>query len=212
MYRKFKKTAGRIGVFLLIALFLALLCAPSALAAEEDTAAVTAAVTTANEATDAAPATAETIAGAIADFLRKESAGILSGTTLLFTLLISLGFRKRVIPPLLEALSSLIAKSREAVGAINAGHEAEQAELSALLTRVEGMLDEAHAATTAAGEAAAALLSDGRLRTELQAILSEQSDLLYELLMSANLPQYQKDRIGEQHARVRAALAVTPHD
>ena len=210
------------GVFLLIAMIFSLLGAEAAFAAESADLTLTEVVTTSTEAanppSEATPPTTDTeavtepIDGIIADFFREESAGILSGVTLLFTLIVSLGFRKKVIPSLLEALATLIGKSREAVGAITAGHEAEHAELTALLSRVEQMLSEARTATAAAEEAAANLLTDGRLKAEIQTALSEQSDLLYELLMSANLPQYQKDRIGAQHAKFKAALTVDSHE
>ena len=92
------------------------------------------------------------------------------------------------------------------------GREAEHAELISLLDRVEAMLAEAQSAKSAAEAAAAALSKDGESKDTLQKTLAEQSDLLYELLMSANLPQYQKDRIGAQHARVTAALSGDRHD
>ena len=211
----FKKIAARVAILVLATLLFALPLAMTAAAAEEGTEPpVTTAVTTAAPATDAEkiPTEEVTVAGAIADFFRNESAGILSGATLLLTIFFSLGFRKKVIPSLLDALGTLIGKSREAVGAITEGHEAEHAELMALFDRADAMLAEARAATTAAEEAAAALTSDGKERGAMRSILAEQSDLLYELLMSANLPQYQKDRIGEQHARVKAALLGEGHD
>ena len=209
----FKKIAARVAILVLATLLFALPLAMTAVAAEEGTEPpVTTAVTTAAPTEEEIPTEDTTVAGAIADFFREESAGILSGATLLLTLILSLGLRKKVIPSLLEALSTLIGKSREAVGAITAGHEAEHAELTALFDRLDTVLSEARAATSAAEEAAAALTSDGREKGALRAILAEQSDLLYELLMSANLPQYQKDRIGTQHARVKADLLGEGHD
>lgn len=212
----FKKIVARMGILLLIVTTVSLFAISSAAAEGEATltgsAPLTEGASPAPEAAGEADEESVTIAGAIADFLRDESAGLLSGFTLLFTILVSLSFRKRVIPSLLDALGTLVGKSREAVGAITEGHEAEHAELVALLSRVEEMLAEARAATTAAEEAAAALTVDGKARIELRTTLAEQSDLLYELLMSANLPQYQKDRIGAQHARVKAALSGDDHD
>ena len=210
-----QKIAARVAILVLATLLLALPFTMAAAAAEEGTEPpVTAAVTTAapTPTEEEIPTEEVTVAGAIADFFRNESAGILSGATLLLTVFFSLGFRKKVIPSLLDALGTLIGKSREAVGAITEGHEAEHAELMALFDRTDAMLAEARAATSAAEEAAAALTADGKERGALRAILAEQSDLLYELLMSANLPQYQKDRIGTQHARVKAALLGEGHD
>ena len=217
----FKHTTLRLGILLLAAILFTLPILASA--AEEEGFQKTGEPVTAAPVTtipQSAPSEADggedgaeaTVAGAVADFLRDESAGILSGATLLLTLILSLGFRKRVIPSLLDALGSLIGKSREAAAAITEGHEAEHAALTAILDRVEGMLSEARAAATAAEEAAAVLTMDQKTKAALQATLAEQSDLLYEILMSANLPQYQKDRIGTQHARLKAALSGEGHD
>ena len=215
----FKQITARLGILLLSITLLAFpLSLPAAAQEEAPTPVITSAAQENAAPTETGAAstgdTAEegTLAGAIADFLREESAGILSGATLLLTLVISLGFRKRIIPSLLDALTALIGKSREAVGSMIEGREAEHAELCALLDRVEGMLTEARTAACAAESAAATVLTGTEKSDALQRTLAEQSDLLYEILMSANLPQYQKDRIGAQHARVKAALSGEDHE
>ena len=211
----FKQITARLGILLLSITLLAFpLSLPAAAQEEAPTPVITSAAQENAAPTETGAASPEdtaeegTLAGAIADFLREESAGILSGATLV----ISLGFRKRIIPSLLDALTALIGKSREAVGSMIEGREAEHAELCALLDRVEGMLTEARTAACAAESAAATVLTGTEKSDALQRTLAEQSDLLYEILMSANLPQYQKDRIGAQHARVKAALSGEGHE
>ena len=215
----FKQITARLGILLLSITLLAFpLSLPAAAQEEAPTPVITSAAQENVAPTETGAASPEdtaeegTLAGAIADFLREESAGILSGATLLLTLVISLGFRKRIIPSLLDALTALIGKSREAVGSMIEGREAEHAVLCALLDRVEGMLTEARTAACAAESAAATVLTGTEKSDALQRTLAEQSDLLYEILMSANLPQYQKDRIGAQHARVKAALSGEGHE
>ena len=152
---------------------------------------------------DAAPAT---VGGAIGDFLREHLSGILSGATLTVTLVASLALRRRILPSLIEALSALLGKSREAVGAITEGNEATRAAVDVMLREAEGLLGEARAAAERAEQSANALNAAWGDKATLARVLTEQSTLLYELLMSANLPQYEKDRIGSVHAAVLAAL------
>lgn len=152
---------------------------------------------------DAAPAT---VGGAIGDFLREHLSGILSGATLTVTLVASLALRRRILPSLIEALSALLGKSREAVGAITEGNEATRAAVDVMLKEAEGLLGEARAAAERAEQSANALNAAWGDKATLARVLTEQSTLLYELLMSANLPQYEKDRIGSVHAAVLAAL------
>ena len=46
-----------------------------------------------------------------------------------------------------------------------------------------------------------------REREALSMIMTSQIDMLYEIFMSASLPQYQKDAIGEKIAKMKGALA-----
>ena len=46
-----------------------------------------------------------------------------------------------------------------------------------------------------------------REREALSIIMTSQIDMLYEIFMSASLPQYQKDAIGERIAEMKGALA-----
>lgn len=147
-----------------------------------------------------------TVGGAIGDFLREHLSGILSGATLTVTLVLSIALRRRILPSLIEALSALLGKSREAVGAISEGNEATRAAVDGMLKEAEALLSEARAAAERAEESAAALKAEWGDKATLARVLTEQSTLLYELLMSANLPQYEKDRIGTVHAAVLAAL------
>ena len=155
--------------------------------------------------------TAPPISALFADFLTDNAAAILSGATFAVTMLATLLFRKRIVPGLLEALSGLLGKSRETVAAIEEGRIAERAEIDRLLSRAEEMLDSAKAAADRAETAAESLRERGVSDKELCQILSEQATLLYELLMSANLPQYEKERIGEARAAAQHALAEIRH-
>ena len=203
----------------LIALFVLCLLPKTALAAEGQigegteataTATTTAAVTAFPEGGEDAPEGGA--AALLADFLATHAAGLISGATFLLTLAISYLFRRRLIPPLLESLSTLLGKSRDALDGAEKLSEQSAAEAARLLLRVEELLASATEAAHRAEEAADAIRAGEAAQKTLSPILREQVDLLYELLISANLPQYQKDKIGAAHAAAMALLSEDSHE
>ena len=197
-----------------LALFLTLLlalCLPLAVSAAEGEGGEEAPVTTA--APERAPQEDVLPVGTVFyEFFTENLSGLLSGATFLLALVLSLLLRRRVLPPLLETLTSLLGKSRELGEALSARESEGSEKVAALFDEAERILGEARSAAERAEEAAAAIRQGETGREEAALILREQTALLYELLMSANLPQYQKDRIGEAHAAVRAALREICHD
>ena len=168
------------------------------------------------EVTDAAPAEEVAdytpVSSLIADFLSENAAALLSGASLLLTLILTLVLRGRVLPSLASAFSSLVGKSQKTVEALERERSEEGARITALLTRAEALLSEVTRASSSAEACAAAVLAGDESKQATALRLREQSALLYELLMSANLPQYQKDRVGAAYARTEALLGECPHD
>lgn len=207
-----KSLLSRLAALALAALLFTLLLLPvsaaEATSAAPEVTTAPAAVTTAPEETaDYTP-----VSTLIAEFLGENAASLLSGAGLLLTLVLTLLLRGRVLPSLLSALSSLVGKSQKTLEALELTRTEEGARASALLSRAEELLAEATRASATAEECAAAILKRGEGQEATALLLREQSSLLYELLMSANLPQYQKDRIGSAFARIEAALSETPHE
>ena len=189
-----KRAALALTLALLLACFLPLAVSAAEGESEESTPVTTAPMTTAPVTT--APAESAVgddtpIATLLHEFLKENLSGLLSGATFLLALVLSLLLRKRVLPPLLETLTTLLGKSRDLSEALCTREAEGHERLAGLFTEAERILAEASAAAE---------------RAEAALILREQTSLLYELLMSANLPQYQKDRIGEAHAAALAAL------
>ena len=209
-----KSLLARGAAVLLSVLLLTLLVLPAAAAAttaasEEAPPAVTEALTppVTDEVTDVTP-----VSSLIADFLGENAASLLSGATLLLTVILTLVLQRRVLPSLLSAFSSLVGKSQRTLEALELERTEEGARIAALLTRAEEALAEATRASATAEEWSAALLARGEGERATALLLREQSALLYELLMSANLPQYQKDRIGAAYARTEALLGETSNE
>lgn len=159
------------------------------------------------EATEATP-----VSSLITDFLTENAAPLLSGASLLLTVILTVVLRGRVLPSLLSAFSALVGKSQKTVEALERERSEEGARIASLLTRAEEMLTEIRAAASSSEACAAAVLAGDEGKQATALLLREQSALLYELLMSANLPQYQKDRVGAAYARTEALLGECPHD
>lgn len=203
---------------LLAVLLLTLLVLPAAAAeplpaegteAAVTTAAVTTAAVTATEGTVTEPLPVSTL---ITDFLTENAASLLSGASLLLTVILTVLLRGRILPSLLSAFSALVGKTRGAVEALEQARSEEGERLSALLVRTEELFEGIRTATASAEACCAAVTAENGGREATVLLLREQSALLYELLMSANLPQYQKDRVGAAYARTEALLGECPHD
>lgn len=151
------------------------------------------------------------LSAVVGEFFRENAAELISAATFALTLALGLLFRKKLVPGLLEALSGLLGKSREACELVETVSAEERRELAALLARAEELLSSAKAAAERAETVAEAVTAKRSESAELRHVLAEQADLLYTLLMSSSLPQYQKDRIGTAHAATVAALSVA-HD
>ena len=152
------------------------------------------------------------LSAAVADFFRENSAELISGATFALTLAFGLIFRKKLVPGLFDALAGLLGKSREACELVEAGHAEEKRELSLLLARAEELLATAKVTAERAETVAERVTAGEGESADVRRILTEQAELLYTLLLSANLPQYQKDRIGEAHAAALRALTVSRDD
>lgn len=152
------------------------------------------------------------ISRTVAGFLGDNAAELISGATLMLGLVLTLLVKKRLLPSLLDALGGILGKSREAVDSITAEHEKEREELTRILDSAEQLLARTQEAAAKAEEAADTVRTARAEGSSLRCVLAEQSALLYELLMSANLPQYQKERIGAAHAAAEQALTEAAHD
>ncbi|MBQ2718548.1 MAG: hypothetical protein IJF73_00600 [Clostridia bacterium] len=192
-----------VGILCLALLFTAL---PAAAAEAGSEPATTAAVTAAVDEAPEGEGGGAPLSAAVAEFFRENSAELISGATFALTLFLGLLFRKKLVPGLLEALSGLLGRSREACEMLKTGHAEERRELERVLARAEEILEAAKAAAARAEEVSESIRRGEGDTADVRRVLGEQADLLYTLLMSASLPQYQKDRIGEAHAASVRAL------
>ncbi len=196
---------GRAGILLFAALLF--LFPITASAAEAD-------MPTGGEAAVTAPLEApkaHAVSADIADVLRENAATILAGATFLLTVFLSFVFKKRLIPSLLDALSNLLGKGHRALDEITARQSAEGERIDALLNEIGALLADAHDAAARAEEAAALVKEKDSAAEELRAVLSTEAELLFSLLLSANLPQYEKDRVAAVYAKIADRIGAC-HD
>lgn len=150
---------------------------------------------------EASPLTAE-----IAALIKEHAPTILSAASLLLMTAITLFFKKGVLPKLLSLFESLFKKSGETLSSLSDYERAVEERLSSLLSRGEEAFAAAEGIKETEGALRAALLESQTENSRFATLLSEQSSLLFELLMSANLPQYQKDRVAALHQQTKTCL------
>ena len=151
------------------------------------------------------------VSAAFVDFLEENAAGLLAGASFLLTLFVSLLFKKKLVPSLLEALSGLLGKGRAALDTITDRQSAEGARIDALFSEIGALLSDAHDAAVRAEEAAELIKEREGSSEEVRAVLLAEAELLFSLLTSANLPQYEKDRVAAVYARI-ADRVGTAHE
>ena len=170
-----------------------------------------------SESTDAAQTedAYENVAAEIYDQIIAHSGEILSALSFAASALIVIVYKKSFLPGVQKTLFAL-RKSSD-------GMDGEAKKQSDLLTTacaaLEKKADAALASIEAMEERFACIeeglsaLEDGRrLDEQIKTVLTAEIDMLYELFMSAALPQYEKDRIGEKINLMKKTLSEVSND
>lgn len=152
-------------------------------------------------------------------FFGDNCAELLSALTLVSSLAIALLFKKGLLPALSAALKGLAGGLSQGVDEMGKMGEKLSQDTGAAMQRftaaVSPALNEmksiaaradAMAERTKALEAALAAADGSRARMET--VLRAQSELFYRFFMSANLPQYQKDALGEAYEKMSRLLTA----
>jgi len=134
---------------------------------------------------------------------------ILSLLAFVGSLIIMFCYKKGLMPVVNDGLKAL----KSGVKAINEKSESfnEHAigiceSIDERLNRAEEMAEVMLKSTELVDKKLSELQSESREREKLSIILSSQIDMLYEIFMSASLPQYLKDSVGEKIGEMKAAL------
>lgn len=159
--------------------------------------------------TDTEKAADESILEELISALEKYAAEILSALTFIASIVIMLCYKKGLLPLFNDGLKAL----KSGVKTINEKSESFNEHAIAICDGIDKRLERAEAAvdtvlksTDVIEKRLAELQSEGKDRERLSIILSSQIDMLYEIFMSAALPQYLKDSVGEKIALMKAAI------
>ena len=151
----------------------------------------------------------ENIFADIYNYIKENSASVLSALSFISALSVIINNKKGLLPELKNEFSKLMTKSEKyerdgserceelKVACENIGKQSE--ELAEAVRSTDEITK--RIAESLSDIAGSATLADGLKR----ALLAE-FEMLYEVFMAASLPQYEKDRIGERFAGVRALL------
>ena len=131
------------------------------------------------------------------------------------SLIIILSYKNGFLPLVsdgIKALASGVKSISEKTDALEYGSEefknkiAEKIEKSEiLLAKIEGSLEDLEARLSSRE-------SEQKERAELKRVLLAETEMLYEVFMSAALPQYLKDSVGEKMAAIRRSAEETYGD
>lgn len=141
--------------------------------------------------------------------VKNYAAEILSALAFIGSVIIMLCYKKGLMPLIndgLRALSSGVKTINEKSASFNEHAIAVCDGIDDRLKRAEAMAEAVLKSTELIEKRLSELKAEGSERKKLSIILSSQIDMLYEIFMSASLPQYLKDSVGEKIAEMKAAL------
>ena len=135
---------------------------------------------------------------------------ILSALTFIGSLIIMLCYKKGFLPLVTDGLGALkqgVKTINEKTGELSFGTEALSEAITEKLDAAENLLKGTCDMLAGLEVRLAELEGERNERKITNTVLSAEVDMLYEIFMSAALPQYLKDNVGERIAMMKAALA-----
>lgn len=165
-----------------------------------------------------------TFSGLLVRFFGDNCAELLSGLTLVSSLCIALLFKKGLLPALASALKGVAgqvdrgmeemnAAGQKLTGAAGQAMQRFTAAVSPTMEKMALVADRAEEMADRLTELEAALRQSDDSRTRAETVLRAQMDMFYRFFMSVNLPQYQKDALGETYAKINTLLGgEVPHE
>lgn len=139
----------------------------------------------------------------------SSASEILSALAFVGSLIIMLSYKKGLVPIVNDGLKAI----KSGIKAINEKSESfnEHAigicdSIDERLKRAEKLSEAVLKSAESTEEQICEMRCNGEETEKLKMVLSTQIDMLYEIFMSAALPQYLKDNVGEKIGKMRAAL------
>lgn len=139
---------------------------------------------------------------------------ILCALTFIGSLVLAMAYKKGLLPLLEKSLLSIGAaitkikeNTKEGIEKSSVVSEDINNKLTSANHTLETLAKRIEALGKALDENKKDVASDRLEKKQLYLILDAQIDMLYDVFMSASLPQYQKDAVGEKIARMKEAIA-----
>lgn len=153
--------------------------------------------------------------GALFAEIEDRLAQILSALAFLGSLIIMICYKRGFLPLVKDGIGALASGVRsisEKTGELNLEATEITNKISAGLEDAQKLLLSMEGAVCTVNARLDALEDERDERKKLTAVLSAEVDMLYEIFMSAALPQYLKDSVGERIAKMKAEISETAHD
>ncbi len=162
------------------------------------------------ESTEAAPTEEDTVSGQLSSLLSDNITEIFSVLTLVSSLFVAFLYKKGLLPSVSKSLGLINESTGAVLKRVCEYSESTDTAISELARSAAPVLEAISSFTEMAerifadSERLAEDLSQVGSDTErLQKIISMQNEMLYTVFMSASIPQYQKDALGEVYSKIK---------
>ena len=167
--------------------------------------------------TDEGESTEATLSGMLANFLEEKGGDICSVLSIICSIVVAVLFKKGLLPSLSNTLTHMATQVKGGLSELESmGKSLEKSadttlsafteRITPTLTKVGEVAEQAEALAALCQAAQDMMARDTDARKHMEEVLCGQMDLFYQFFLSVNLPQYQKDRLGEAYTQWRAKL------
>ncbi|MBO5788885.1 MAG: hypothetical protein J6R42_02950 [Clostridia bacterium] len=158
-----------------------------------------------------------TVSGVVVEYIEKNITEICGILTLISSFVVALLFKKGLLPALSKSLTHLseqlghsITKMENDSAALEASTKKSLTEWiessKPLISKMESMAKWADETALLLTQMEEALSKEQKTMAHAEAVLAAQMDLFYQFFMAVNLPQYQKDILGQTYAALKKQL------
>ena len=151
----------------------------------------------------------ESVFAVIYKAVSEYSGEIMSALSLIGSLIIAFAYKRGLTPMLNGALGGMLNSVSALKESVSLGEKKVDEMSEALSARIEASERSISALSELIpdlSELAESARREKALHTELETLLSEQVNMLYDIFMASGLPQYRKDAVGERISAMRRAL------
>lgn len=162
---------------------------------------------------------APTMTAQFVDFLGEHLTEIFSALAALGTVIISASYKRGLMPTLSNGLGTFVTTMQDGLKSANEAvaslKNASDDKLNAIADKVAPFIEKSDEIVECVGkiddkvkDMEAKITAEQGDREKLSYILKAQMEMFYQFFQSVNLPQYQKDRLGEYYNSVNKTIAA----